>query len=739
MADTAETTAVSTTEDEDKEILELARKRRKYCADAYDKDREWQKDDAKFFAGSPDNGWQWPSTLLNDRKNDPNGPRPCITVNKQRQHVRQITNEQRQNRPQGKVIPVDSKADPQTAEMQNGMLRHVDSQSDADTAYDTACESQVVMGEGYFRVVTAEIAGPGSPQDIFKRRIANTHSVWLDPNLQDPAGADAEYGFIEQMVPEAEFERDYPSAKPIDWQACSKEFPQWYDNGEKKVLIAEYFYRKDGKITWCKLSGQDVLDKRPWLGKWIPIVLVEGNADWIEGVCHRSGLVRNTKDSQRMYNYAASVEVEQGSLAPKAPVIGAVGQFETARESWKQANTKNYAYLEFDVVTDQAGRALPPPQRAQPPQASSMIMEWKRGAADDIKSETGQYDPSLGNNAQSQSGIALQREQKKTEIANFHYIDNLSRSIRHGDRIVLDLIPKVYDTKRIARILGLDGEPDYVQIDPSLQTSFASLNDETGREIGKIFNPCVGVYDVSVTVGPSYTTQRQEASAMLTELAQGASDPVVQLATRYLAVKSMDFAGAQEMADLFKRLLPPGIVEDKKDGAPELPPEARDAIEQMKAQVQQKEQELQAAAQQLDQQSQAVQQGKGDVDKAAAKVKDDLAKMAAQQMALDHERAMFEMEKKLAEKDALLKGKELASQQADIRRAQEGVDTDKSEVAATQTAIQQLAEMMAQGFAQLAELVTAPRETELIMDDQGNPVSSVTRVSQRPQQQQTIQ
>jgi len=140
-----------------------------------------------------------------------------------------------------------------------------------------------------------------------------------------------------------------------------------------------------------------VLEERDWAGKWIPVVRVVGNEFEVDGQLYISGLVRNAKDAQRMYNYWVSQEAEMLALAPKAPFIAYGGQFEGYEQNWKTANTNNWPYLEVNPdVTDGAGNPLPLPERAQPPMAQTGLIQAKMGAGEDIKATTGQYDSSIG-------------------------------------------------------------------------------------------------------------------------------------------------------------------------------------------------------------------------------------------------------------------------------------------------------------------------------------------------------
>ena len=586
----------------------LAEMRHRYtmAIGAYSDSREDELDDLRFMAGSPDNQWQWPADVLQTRgsvQGQTINARPCLTINKLPQHVRMVTNEQRQNRPSGKVIPADDNADVQVAAIYDGMVRHIEYMSDADVAYDTACENQVTYGEGYIRVLTEYCDENSFDQDLRIGRVRNSFSVYMDPMAQDPTGADAEFCFITEDLTKEEYEREYPNAAPLSSMLASgvgdQYLSQWLD--ENTIRIAEYFYythkketlnlypgnnsffegspedkdmKRMGvkpirsrevdrrKVMWMKTNGFEVLQEQEWAGKWIPVVRVIGNEFEVEGQIYISGLVRNAKDAQRMYNYWTSQEAEMLALAPKAPFIGYGGQFEGYEMQWKTANTTNWPYLEVNPdVTDGAGAVLPLPQRAAPPLPQTGLIQAKMGASEDIKSTTGQYDASLGVGGNERSGRAILAREKQGDTGTYHYVDNLARAIRHITRQLVDMIPKIYDTERIARIVGIDGEVDMVKINPEQPEPVKEIRDvDTGILIEKIYNPGVGKYDVVVTTGPSYMTKRQESMDAMSQILQG--NPQLWSVAGDLFVKNMDWPGAQELAARLAKTIDPKLLEN---------------------------------------------------------------------------------------------------------------------------------------------------------------------------------
>ena len=596
----------------DGDRLATMRHRFTVASAAYSDSREDELDDLRFMAGSPDNAWQWPADVLATRgavQGQTINARPCLTINKLPQHVRLVTNEQRQNRPSGKVIPADDKADVAVAEVFQGIVRHIEYLSDADVAYDTACDNQVTYGEGYIRILTEYCREDSFDQDLKIGRVRNSFSVYMDPMIHDPCGSDAEWCFITEDIPKEEYERLYPDALPISVMMSQgvgdQSLSMWMS--QETVRIAEYFYIEHQKkklnlypdnitafegspqdkqlkllygkplrsrtsehrqVKWLKTNGFEVLEERDWAGKWIPVIRVVGNEFEVDGQLYISGLVRNAKDAQRMYNYWVSQEAEMLALAPKAPFIGYGGQFEGYETNWKTANTNNWPYLEVNPdVTDGNGSPLPLPERAQPPMAQTGLIQAKVGAGEDIKATTGQYDSSIGATSNERTGRAILARQNQGDTSTYHYVDNLARAVRYTTRQLVDLIPKIYDTERVARIVGLDGEVDMVKINPNQPEPVRVIKDPiTGLDIDKIYNPSIGIYDVVVTTGPSYATKRQEAMEAMQMILQ--TNPQLWAVAGDLFIKNMDWPGAQEMAARFSKTLDPKVL-DNTDESPE--------------------------------------------------------------------------------------------------------------------------------------------------------------------------
>jgi len=592
-------------------ILEVARRRFKLAQEAENEIREKALDDLRFRAGE-----QWPESLRAEREDE---GQPCLTINRLPQYVKQITNEIRQNRPAIKVIPADDNADVETAKIFQGIIRHIENASNAEVAYDTAAEGAATNSFGYFRVVTEYCDPTSFDLEPKIKRVRNHFSVYLDPAHQEPDGSDANWGFVFEDISKEDYKSTYPKSKLAsmsDWESLGNSVPGWA--GSKTCRVAEYYYKTFRAATICllntgekvekkdlpeflppeiqiinerdtaiptikhlKINGIEILEETEWPGQWIPIIPVIGDELYIDGQRILESVIRHAKDPQKMYNYWASVETEQIALAPKAPFIGVEGQFEGHKEKWAQANRKNFAFLEYKA-TSIAGEPVPPPSRNVYEPPVQAITNARIQASEDLKSTTGIYDASLGVRSNETSGRAILNRAQQAETNNFHFVDNLKRSIRHCGRILIDLIPKIYDTPRAVRILGEDDSADIVRVNEI----FEEKGEQKLYELGK------GKYDVIVTTGPSFATKRQEAAKTMLEFTRDM--PQVAPMISDLIVKNMDWPGAQEIAERLKKTLPPGIAEDK-DKKP-LPPEVQTQMAQMNQMIEALTQQLNEAS-----------------------------------------------------------------------------------------------------------------------------------------------
>lgn len=602
----------------DADIVTLAKERFQAAIDAQSNFRKEAEKDLEYKVGQ-----QWDDKLRTERERD---SRPCLTINRLNQFSNQITNDIRQNSPALKVYPMDDKADIETAKVIQGLFRHIEYQSSADVAYDTAVTNAVDTGLGYFRVYTEYVSPTSFNQRIRIAKVDNIFSVAFDPNSSEPDGSDAEFAHVYTDMSKGEFKRKWPKAKICEnsrWDDLIDKTSDWikketirvtdyyckeYDtetllllsNGESVLekdlerhigelatrdpIAASQITIKDKretiipKVMWYKIAGDQVLEKTEFSAPFIPVIPVYGSIVNINGEKHIYGVIRFARDPQQMYNIWVSAETEAIALAPKAPFVGVEGQFEGHEEKWATANVRTHAYLEYKPVSV-AGQPVGAPQRQSYEPAVMAITQARMGAAEDMKATTGIYDAALGARSNETSGIAIRGRQQQAQTANYHFADNLSRSIRHLGRIIVAMIPKIYDTARIERIMGEDGSEELIKIN---QPTIVK-----GRE--QIFNLTLGEYDVAVETGPSFATRRQEAVASIMDFIR--AYPMAAQVVGDLLVKNMDWPEAEEIANRLKKTIPPHLLGEGN----ELPPQAQAQIAQLQQAIQLLQGQLQTA------------------------------------------------------------------------------------------------------------------------------------------------
>ncbi len=556
---------------------------------AVSENRREMLDDQKFAAGE-----QWPDNIAKKRQAE---GRPIQTINRLPAFIDQVVGDARQNRPSIKVHPAED-GDVDVANIYDGLIRAIQNESNADFAYDTAIEHTATFGFGAWRIKTDYESHDTFNQIILIERIVNPLNVYFDKNAQQPDYSDARHVAYLSQIPKDEYKKRWPKAEVSDF----KDFDAEWLGQDDCVVIAEFWYKEDEeatlylvqdedgnyqttlekppvfirivdqrktyipKVKMCICSGaNEPLEESDWAGQYLPIVGVNGKEDLVDGKRMLRGLVRFSKDAQRMYNYWRTVDTEQKALAPKAPVLVSAKQIEGLEDFWQKSLTDNLPYLVYN----------PDPTATMPQRLNAGIMDKGANEAalmcvDEMKSTTGIYSASLGEQDNEKSGRAILAQQRKGDTANFAYFDNVSRAIRYTGRAIIDLIPKIYDSARVVQIMGADGEKKLQRIN--------QLAEVDGQQ--KFLDLSVGKYDLVVTQGSNYATKRIEALNSMVEIAR--VNPAIMQIAGDLIVKAMDWDGADEIAERLKKTLPPQLQDQDPNG---LPPEVQGIIEQGKAQI----------------------------------------------------------------------------------------------------------------------------------------------------------
>lgn len=578
-------------------IIMEAKKRWDRCSEWESPSRERFIDDLRFANGDSDNGYQWPNAIRRAREVD---ARPCLTMNLIRQHNLQISNQARKNKSAIKIVPQGNGATFDSAQIFANIVRRIENISSAQDIYTIARNFQVDAGIGYWRIVTRYASETSFDQDIYLEPVIDPLSVYMDPDMKEKDGSDANFCFVFDNVPLEIFNEQWPEYRNAIGQnalSVGSGDSDWISRDY--VRVCEYF-RKVGiddmlisfvyggvrkqilrsklpknmesilkdpltktrpvqrqQIEWYLIAGNEVIDSTIWPGKYIPIVRVVGEETCIDGILDRKGHTRYMKDSQRMLNYNASSQVEYVALQTKTPYVASAQAIEEYESMWNTANTANHSVLIYNAMDD-SGNPIDRPQREVPPTASPAYQQGMETAFNQMMMTSGQWQNSMGMMGNERTGAAIQGRVAQAETAVFHFQDNYESALIFSGKILIDLIPKVYDTRRIIMIQAENDEDMEVLVDPTAQQAFEQQQAGIQKATLSIFNPNVGDYAIAPSVGPAVSSKRQETVDMFTLILTQAPQLVPLIGD--LMLSSMDFDKANEAAQRIKRMVPPAAL-----------------------------------------------------------------------------------------------------------------------------------------------------------------------------------
>jgi hypothetical protein len=558
----------------DEEIIREAVDRHAECEGELNDTKREAKEDLIFIAGD-----QWPEEVKKERSMD---NRAMLTINRLPAFINQVDNDLKQNRMEIKVRPVDDGSDVEKADVINGIIRHVMNNRSGRAAVDNARSFAIKCGIGFLRVRTDYCNAKSFDQELIVERIDNPFSVTIPIHLcKEENFSDMPYAIITTRISKDEFKRTWPDADATSWKSLTE---AWITQDE--VMIAEYFkiittkrnivkladgsvtYKEeapegvkiiaereteDKKVMWYKMTSFSILEKGEFPGENIPIVAITGTEENIDGKKKYISLIRWAKDPQRLYNFWKTSEAENLAFAPISPFILYEDQIKGYEQVWQTANRKAHSYLPVKRISEN-GASLPLPQRVQANPAPQGLIEAAREAADDIKATTGIFDASLGARGNETSGRAILARAKQGDTANFHFQDNTAKSLQYLGRILVDIIPEIYDVPRTIRIIGEDKKDEVVRVNDG-------FTDKDGKQ--KLYDLTTGEYDIVCDTGPAYASRRQEVVETLSELYR-VFPPAAQV-TSDLFVKSMDAPDSDLWSRRLKTLIPPNALQDGKE------------------------------------------------------------------------------------------------------------------------------------------------------------------------------
>jgi len=549
---------------------------------------------------------QWDDKELRSRKSR---GAPTLTVNGLQTFVNRVVGDMLLNSPALKSIPVDQYADKSGAHLIDGLMRNISRGSKSDRVFKAVGKQSVGHGFGYMEVFTEYNGKESFEQDIKFRKIKNSFSVIPDPDAEDITLADQNYCFIEKRMTRDAFKRKYPGEQITDFAQARQKYGEYYSRWfmVNEVLVAKYYKRFEREIDIIQLENgmilnADDLENDPVLAEqvkdlrviknrkskyyevysyimsgdkvlsgphkimssMIPVVKVSGQTLEIGDYTITAGLIRHAKDAQRMKNFWMSTIAESLTNAPKTPYMATPAHVKGYEDIWATANRYNYSYLPFNVDPQAPGII---PQRTPPAFLPDGAFVQFRTMGEEIKNTTGLFESSLGQKSNERTGAAIEARERSSDIGTFEFIDNLNDAIQQVGAIILEMIPNVFDTNRVVKILGEDQKTiEMVELNRRYFDPADSKNILTDNDMS------IGKYDVAVEVGPNFTTQREETARKMIDFMQILNDQqravLVDMIPRHLG-----FNGSNEMADRLEKLLPPGIKAQEPGEPPPEPPQ----------------------------------------------------------------------------------------------------------------------------------------------------------------------
>lgn len=645
------------------DALEKANKCHDYWQPIFDKGR----DDLRF--QSDEDCAQWPLDDANARKKS---GRPVLTIDQLAQFVNQVSNDIRMNTPSIDIIPSSGGASQEMADIYQGLIKNIENKSNADEAYDNAVNFAIKCGLGFIRVDHDYQDEMSFDQELYIERVVNPFSVLYDCESTATDGSDAKYCYVLETMDLETYREKYPDASEVSF--AIDDSVKNDTSEDKEITLAEYFYIDEQEITIiqdgdevrilqegeevpegiqtrksksrivrrCKMNGEEKLEETTFPGDYIPVVPVYGEEAWEDGKRNLLSLIRRSKDSQRMFNYWASMETELLMKSPKAPILVQEGTTEDYAEDY--INPDKAAVLRYKAMVD--NRPANPPQILPPVQIPAGIVNARQQTTMDIRATMGLYDSFLGQQDNAISGVAIGNRQREGDRAVFHFGDNLVRSITQIGRILVSAIPTIYDTPRVVRIIGKEDTNEEVGIN-GMYVEGQEMNYSLGE----------GRYNVKVTTGATYATMRQEASQAYQQIV--AAQPQLMSVMGDLLFKYMDFPGAQSLSERMKRTIDPQIIDDEQDPQ----------VMAMQAQNQELQQGIEMLQGQLGQMQQQLMDKQAEIQiKAQAEQSD--AVNDARKHELELEKLRLEERNKIAEIN-------LKQQELELKAYDLGLKTDK--------------------------------------------------------------
>lgn len=506
--------------------IETARDRYKLATDGSESQRTREREDLRFYAGD-----QWPADVLNARKGlVPQGStvpavpdRPSLVINKVREPVRQVLNQERGSDIGIELVPADDFGDlgvtPDDTEvtLREGLVRRIQRAPEAADARTWSFSRSTIAGVGWRWVSTRYLPGKTNDQEIYIHKIFDQSAVRVDPSHEQSDGSDCEWGFPggrwylwdaykAKWPNKAKEPNRISSATMGEFDGWAEEQPLWVkvDGKERSVYVADYLWCEhhprtlctmpDGSVEWkdqlsadadydetlnrtvdqpkwkwAKIDGLNAepLEQADWAGTKFPMIKEVGEElHPFDQERRVEGMVRPSRDSQQGFNAMVSKQVEVVAMAPIAALQTDPEAIAGYEDWYKLAATRAFPFLPYRTY-DEQGRQLAPAMRVPSDPNIVAIANAIQMFNDSIQATTGGSAPKRLHAGQSvQSNAAIQSLQREQEEGTSNYLDNHARSVRYEGMVINDLLYPIYGVRpgRLVRIMNGEGEQEAARI-----------------------------------------------------------------------------------------------------------------------------------------------------------------------------------------------------------------------------------------------------------------------------------
>ena len=507
--------------------------------------------------------------------------------------VEQIWGEMAQNDFDIRVRPAGGDATKDLAKLYDGLIRNIETVSNADDVYASAGKKAIKYGFSAWRVLQDWADVDAFDQDLFIKEIQNAvDRLWFDATATQQDMSDARFCFILDGIAKHEYEKRWPEGKCMSLTTDGS--ASTYSHKAEKIIVGEFLYKKPITKTLCLMSDGSVLsaedaekaaasgltiertrqrktykvcsrffDGAGWLDDekdtvfdHLPVIPVYPNFEVNEEKVIYWGAVEHLMDSQRVYNYTESRKVEEVALAPKQKVWMTREQAAKDVATLSTMNTNNSPIQTYTHMDNQ-----PAPYQTGGPQMNPGLSEVSQSMAQNIERSSGVFGVNPANNKGLQSDIALERLENRGQVGTFEYFKAQEKAICRTAQILVHAIPKVYDTPRQQRVLNEDGSFDIQDLNKTV------LDQQTMQPV-KINDLSVGIYDVTCSIGPAFKNRQQETVKAFNEMA--AIDPTILGRGKDIMLNNIDAPGMDLMAErerpamLMQGLIPESQMTDEE-------------------------------------------------------------------------------------------------------------------------------------------------------------------------------